>query len=216
MKNLLLNKLAGVCLYSILIMAIAYCQVPSKLANSDKHFVTEIRFTEDGSSLIELRAQPIVDLDSLGPLVHGKKHGEWVGFLDGNLVYREYYSFGKMVSGESFAASRIYRYNQNYMLPEPSTGTQVFLESIRSSTSYPELAQRAGHQGEVKVKLHFDDQGKLIQSQILKNFGFGIEPQIIKAIEETPGWSPGLVSGMPVKSSRIIVVRFRLVESMAV
>jgi len=155
------------------------------------------------------------ELDSLGPMVYGKKHGEWVGFRNGQLVYREFYDFGKLISGERYQKEVLTsNYKSLYTLPQPTAGDEEFLSLLRMSVAYPKSARTLGISGEVKLRMYFDKNGELSNTNVLKSIGHGAHQKIIKALKQGPGWKPALVRGVPVKASRVLSVKFKLVNSM--
>jgi protein TonB len=85
------------------------------------------------------------------------------------------------------------------------------MEALLSSLEYPELARRAGIEGNVVIGVLIDEKGKLLNAKVLKPHGaeVGLEDAAIKALRKMK-WKPAYQRDKPIKVWVSIPVRFKL------
>lgn len=74
-----------------------------------------------------------------------------------------------------------------------------FRDWIQRRTNYPQVAIDNKIQGKVYVTFVIESDGSLSSITILKSVDPIIDVEVIKAIEASPKWSPGLQRGSPVR-----------------
>jgi protein TonB len=89
--------------------------------------------------------------------------------------------------------------------PEPVGG----MKSISDKIHYTELAKRAGIEGTVTIEAILDKNGDVIEAEIVKGIGGGLDEIALQAINDTK-FIPGMQRGKPVKVRLSIPVKFRL------
>jgi len=90
--------------------------------------------------------------------------------------------------------------------PQPIGGFQA----IQQNLEYPEIARKAGVEGRVVVNVLIDEQGNVIDTEILKSLGNnGCDQAAIEAIKSVK-WKPAKQRDKPVKVWVGIPVVFRL------
>lgn len=77
---------------------------------------------------------------------------------------------------------------------------------------YPELARRAGVEGRVVVQFIVDENGNVINPQVIRGVGAGLDEAAVRAIQSVQ-FEPGRQRGRPVPVQYAIPVNFRLDRS---
>jgi TonB family protein len=90
-------------------------------------------------------------------------------------------------------------------MPEPIGGMTAIFEHL----VYPETARRAGIEGRVIVQFTVDEQGNVIDPEIIQGIGGGCDEAAIDAIKAVE-WTPGTQHGEPVSTQYMLPVQFRL------
>jgi TonB family protein len=90
-------------------------------------------------------------------------------------------------------------------MPEPIGGMQTIYEKIR----YPELARKAGIEGRVVVQFVVDEQGNVVNPEIIRGIGGGCDEAALNAIRGVQ-FTPGMQRGRAVKVQFQIPIVFRL------
>lgn len=74
---------------------------------------------------------------------------------------------------------------------------------------YPMRARRMGREGVVGLKLHIDEQGNLVQAEIIEKAGYGLDEAALKAVQQST-YYPASRNGQPVESRARLNIRFEL------
>lgn len=91
------------------------------------------------------------------------------------------------------------------IMPEPIGGMRAIQEKI----TYPELAKKAGVQGNVAVKAFVDIDGNVTKLELLKGIGSGCDEEAMKAIKQTK-FKPGKQKGHLVNVQVVVPINFKL------
>jgi periplasmic protein TonB len=91
------------------------------------------------------------------------------------------------------------------VMPEPIGG----LAAIQSKVKYTEIAKRIGVEGRVIIEATIDITGDVIDVEIIRGLGFGLDEQALSAVRNTK-FSPGLQRGKPVRVKMNIPIKFVL------
>jgi len=81
---------------------------------------------------------------------------------------------------------------------------------LRDNLVFPRTALENDISGKVAVNFVVDEEGKIIQTKILKGVGYGCDEEALRVIKLMPKWKPGIKDGKPVKVSFNQVFVFRL------
>lgn len=90
-------------------------------------------------------------------------------------------------------------------MPQPIGG----LEGIQQKISYPEIAKRAGVEGKVYVRAYVDENGNVVNAEVVKGIGGGCDEAALEAVLKTK-FSPGKQRGKPIKVQVTVPILFRL------
>ncbi|MGZ3905092.1 MAG: energy transducer TonB, partial [Bacteroidia bacterium] len=81
---------------------------------------------------------------------------------------------------------------------------------LRENLTYPNEARMAGISGKVVINFIIDEEGKIIQTKILKHVAGGCDEEALRVIKLMPKWNPGKMGGKPVKVSFNQVINFQM------
>lgn len=91
-------------------------------------------------------------------------------------------------------------------------GPRAFGAFLQKNLRYPSAAQRANVGGKVYVQFVVNTDGSIQDLQILKSVGYGCDEEAIRVIKAVPRWTPGKLSGRPVRSRFTQPITFVLSE----
>ncbi len=91
-----------------------------------------------------------------------------------------------------------------------ASGKLVGPDFIRRVTPrYPVMARRLGVEGEVLLLLTIDEEGRLVDIEVLKGDSYGFEEAAIEALRRST-FRPAMKDGRPTKTRATLRVRFQL------
>ena len=90
-------------------------------------------------------------------------------------------------------------------MPQPIGG----LQEIQKKIKYPEIAKRAGVEGKVYVRAFVDEEGNVVNAEVVKGIGAGCDEAALDAILKTK-FTPGKQRGKPIKVQVTVPVLFKL------
>jgi protein TonB len=76
--------------------------------------------------------------------------------------------------------------------------------------TYPYQAIQNKIEGIVVIQFVVDETGKITDTQIVKDIGFGCGAEALKQVSKMPDWIPGRQRGVPVKVRYTLPVQFKL------
>lgn len=96
-------------------------------------------------------------------------------------------------------------------LPVFIGGESAFQWSVASAIRYPVDALRNKIEGQVLISVIITTGGQMVQEQLAKGLGYGLEEEALRAVKTLEGeWVPGKVKGKPVNTKLLIPVRFNV------
>jgi len=93
---------------------------------------------------------------------------------------------------------------------EPKNGVKAFYDSIMHNLIYPRDAIKNGIHGTVYVQFIIEKDGSLSNIKALKGIGSGCDEAAVKAVKDTPDWHHAWHNGKPVRSQRVVPIKFIL------
>ncbi|MDI6400783.1 energy transducer TonB [Balneolaceae bacterium ANBcel3] len=90
-------------------------------------------------------------------------------------------------------------------MPEIIGGEAAIYENLE----YPRLARNAGIQGQVVVTFVINEEGRVLDPQVVRGIGGGCDEAAIEAVKQLR-FEPGRQRGRPVKVRFTLPIRFRL------
>jgi len=79
----------------------------------------------------------------------------------------------------------------------------------REMPIYPLMARRLGREGKVLLRLTIDENGRLLNIEVIKGAGFGFTEAAIEAVKKST-FQPAMHDGIPVMSKALLPIRFSL------
>lgn len=148
---------------------------------------------------------------SKGAYQDGFKNGTWEGYTEeGQLSYRETYKKNN-VSGLSWdEEGNEYKYKDLEVRPEPKGGIESFYSYVGKSMKYPVSARKNGTEDRVYVQFEVDEEGNIINIELLKGIGKDCDAESVRIIKNSPKWKPGLMRGQPIIEKVILPITFKL------
>jgi protein TonB len=102
-------------------------------------------------------------------------------------------------------------YSNVEVLPAYPGGQDALDKFITNNITYPADANENGIEAVVTVNFAVDETGKVSNPQIVgKKVGYGLEDEVIRAINKMPTWTPGVIKGQNVKTYYTLPVNFKL------
>ena len=89
--------------------------------------------------------------------------------------------------------------------PEPIGGIEALIKNV----VYPQTAKDQGIQGKVMVKTIIDENGNVVETEILESVNADCDKAAMDAIKKTK-FTPGIKDNKPVKAEVTIPVMFKL------
>ena len=101
-------------------------------------------------------------------------------------------------------------YNVVDQMPEFPGGMDKLLQFINDNMKYPTKAQTEGIQGRVIVQFIVDEDGYIIEPNIIRSVEPSLDNEALRLIKMLPQWKPGTLKGKAVKVKYTVPVAFRL------
>jgi len=79
---------------------------------------------------------------------------------------------------------------------------------LRQNLRYPEAASKAKVEGKVFVSFIVTHDGRIQNVTVLKGYGYGIDEEAIRLVQNMPAWTPGRQAGRPVNVKYNLVIPF--------
>lgn len=106
------------------------------------------------------------------------------------------------------AASKPAVLNYSEVLPQFPGGEAAYRAYVRQNAHFPEEAQNKKASGTVYVGFVVDEQGRIVDAEVVKGVGFGLDQEALRLIRLMPWWTPGTMAGKPVRVSRTLGIPF--------
>lgn len=101
-------------------------------------------------------------------------------------------------------------YNVIDQMPEFPGGMDKLLQFINDNMKYPTKAQTEGIQGRVVVQFIVDENGYIIEPNIVRSIEPSLDKEALRIIKMLPQWKPGILKGKAVKVKYTVPVTFKL------
>jgi TonB family protein len=94
--------------------------------------------------------------------------------------------------------------------PSPAGGMAGWNKFLSENLRYPPDAQRKGIEGTVIVAFVVNTDGTTTDIEILRSVGGGCDEEVIRIVQGSPKWTPGMQRGTPVRTRMRLPLRFML------
>lgn len=95
-------------------------------------------------------------------------------------------------------------------MPEFPGGMDKLLQFINDNMQYPTKAQTEGIQGKVIVQFIIDEDGYIIEPNIVRSVESSLDNEALRLIKMLPQWKPGTLKGKAIKVKYTVPVAFKL------
>jgi TonB family protein len=103
-------------------------------------------------------------------------------------------------------------YEKVDMMPEYMGGISALKNYLIANIRYPAKARKKNIQGKVVVKFVIDEDGNVVNSQIIKSVDKTLDEEALRVIKSMSKWKPGMLNGKPVKVYYTLPVSFRITK----
>ena len=138
-----------------------------------------------------------------GKVKNGFKDGAWKGY-DKKLDYTftENYENQKFISGISIDSKKAsHHYKVVNLKPEPRNGIMDFYKFVMKNFQLSNNVPK-GKEGKVLIRFVIDEEGKIVEPEIVKSIGYGAEEEAIRMLLSFPeNWNSGQIRGINVRCS---------------
>jgi hypothetical protein len=117
--------------------------------------------------------------------------------LELKITFVEEYENGRLIIGNSTDENNLqYSYTEVVQKAVPKNGINDFYNYVRRNFKTPKIE---GMGGKIFLSFVVNKEGKLVESKVLRDLGFGTGIEALRLIKEAKNWIPG----------KVISVRFR-------
>jgi TonB family C-terminal domain len=95
-------------------------------------------------------------------------------------------------------------------MPSFPGGDGALYAFLSSNIQYPEIAKRAGVEGQVIVSFTVSKTGQISSPRIARGIGGGCDEEALRVVMMMPRWNPGKQNGQPVNVQVTVPIRFQL------
>ncbi|WP_344673059.1 energy transducer TonB [Sphingobacterium kyonggiense] len=108
------------------------------------------------------------------------------------------------------SSSEIVNYNDTDTPAQYPGGIKAFREQIVSKVEYPKEAIEVGVEGVIQLSFVIDPTGKVVDTKVDKDLGYGVGDAFIKVLDNSERWIPATVNGKPVSVKFSLPIRVDL------
>lgn len=102
-------------------------------------------------------------------------------------------------------------YNRAEVMPQFPGGESALEDYIQTNLHYPQRALDNGKEGVVYVHFAVDENGKVSRATTMNNpFGYGLEEEALRVVNDMPEWTPGTIKGKKVKVYLTLPIHYEL------
>lgn len=88
-----------------------------------------------------------------------------------------------------------------------------FSKFIAGHVKYPKIAEENQVEGTVYVKFVINEKGNLVNAKIYKGIDPALDEEVLRVVNQSEKWTPGIQNLKPVKVSFIFPVKFELTKN---
>ncbi len=96
--------------------------------------------------------------------------------------------------------------------PAFTGGVEAYRTFLQKNVHYPDAAKARNISGDVFVSFVVDEAGRLLDAEVIKGVGYGLDEEALRLVRLMPWWTPALLAGKPVRVPATLRIRFSLLE----
>ncbi|MDF7814210.1 energy transducer TonB [Hymenobacter sp. YC55] len=97
-------------------------------------------------------------------------------------------------------------------MPAFAGGSGALLAFLKQKVVYPKEAAHNAIEGKVHVQFVVDEEGRLLDPQVVRGLGAGLDEEALRLVRIMPWWTPGRINGRPVRVAYTLPIVFKLVD----
>jgi TonB family protein len=87
-------------------------------------------------------------------------------------------------------------------------GVEAYRSFLQKNVQYPEAAKAKNISGDVFVSFVVDEAGRLLDAEVVKGVGYGLNEEALRLVRLMPWWTPAHLAGKPVRVPATLRIRF--------
>jgi protein TonB len=91
-------------------------------------------------------------------------------------------------------------------------GVDAYRAFLQKNVHYPEAAKYKNISGDVFVSFSVDEAGRLLDAEVVKGVGYGLDEEALRLVRLMPWWTPARLAGKPVRVPATLRIRFGMQE----
>ena len=91
-------------------------------------------------------------------------------------------------------------------------GVEAYRTFLQKNVHYPEAAKARNFSGDVFVSFVVDEAGRLLEAEVVKGVGYGLDEEALRLVRLMPWWTPAILAGKPVRVPATLRIRFGMQE----
>jgi len=91
-------------------------------------------------------------------------------------------------------------------------GVEAYRTFLQKNVQYPEAAKARNMSGDVFVSFTVDEAGRLLDAEVIKGVGYGLDEEALRLVRLMPWWTPAHLAGQPVRVPATLRIRFGMQE----
>jgi TonB family protein len=111
-----------------------------------------------------------------------------------------------------FKLNESFPYGNVSVFPFFRGGKEAFVSYIQSKLTYPEKAIKNNIEGTVEVAFDINRDGSTQNFRIIRGIGYRCDEEVIKAVANSPLWTPGRAFGRPESLTQTVAIQFKLTD----
>lgn len=87
-------------------------------------------------------------------------------------------------------------------------GATAYRTFLQQNVHYPQAAKDKAISGDVFVSFVVDEMGRLLDAEVVKGIGYGLDEEALRLVRLMPWWTPARLNGKPVRVPATLRIRF--------
>lgn len=89
-------------------------------------------------------------------------------------------------------------------------GVEAYRTYLQQNVRYPEAAKAKNLSGDVFVSFVVDEAGRILDAEVAKGIGAGLDEEALRLVRLMPWWTPGRLAGKAVRVPATLRIRFSM------
>ncbi len=146
----------------------------------------------------------------VGKVNDGFKDSLWRGYENNRLRFEERYSKGNFIKGVGYDGRTPHSYDRYQISAKFPGGIDEFTKFARKNLRIPPYARKKGMKGKVYIRFCIEKDGSLSGIKIIESVHESASREALRVIGLMPNWIPRRVRGVPVKSTFVLPIAFKV------